>query len=153
MTRMTPLKKYLFIFGGANLGLMVIAAVVFALLDLEGNAGVNMGILIGSAMAAGHYFLKDHQRLPTAAEKRWLVFMSFLASVLVSLLFVLAVVAMQPESVAVMRIMLQENAVVFLVVMLVVSLVYLLVLWLGYGFMLDRQFRAMQKKAASDRSS
>ncbi|KAA0696314.1 hypothetical protein DT594_02860 [Halopseudomonas laoshanensis] len=153
MTRMTPLKKYLFIFGGANLGLMVIAAVVFALLDLEGNAGVNMGILIASAMAAGHYFLKDHQRLPTAAEKRWLVFMSFLVSVLVSLLFVLAVVAMQPESVAVMRIMLQENAVVFLVVMLVVSLVYLLVLWLGYGFMLDRQFKAMQKKAASDRSS
>lgn len=149
MTQNTPLKKYLFIFTGANLGLMVIAAVVFALLDLEGNAGVNMGILIGSAMAAGHYFLKDHQRLPTAAEKRWLVFMSFLASVLVSLLFVLAIVAMQPESVSVMRIMLQENAVVFLVVMLVVSLVYLLVLWLGYGFMLSRQFKAMQKKAAS----
>lgn len=153
MTRNTPLKKYLFIFAGANLCMMVIAALVLTLLDLDGNAGVNMGILIGSAMAAGHYFLKDHQRLPTASEKRWLVFMSFLASVLVSLLFVLAIVVMEPEGVAVMWIMLQENAVIFLVVMLVVTLVYLLVLWLGYGFMLDKQFKAMQKKAASDRAS
>lgn len=149
MTQTTPLKKYLFIFTGANLGMMVIAAVVLTLLDLDGNAGVNMGILIGSAMAAGHYFLKDHQRLPTAAEKRWLVFMSFLASVLVSSLFVLAVVVMEPDSLAVMWMMLQENAVVFLIVMLVVSLVYLLVLWSAYGFLLGRQFKAMQKKAAS----
>lgn len=149
MTRNTPLKKYLLIFTGANLGMMVVAAVVLTLLDLDGNAGVNMGILIGSAMAAGHYFLKDHQRLPTAPEKRWLVFMSFLASVLVSLLFVLAIVVMEPDSVAVMWMLLQENAVIFLVVMLVVTMVYLLVLWLGYGFMLGRQFKAMQKKAAS----
>lgn len=149
MTRNTPLKKYLLIFTGANLGMMVVAAVVLTLLDLDGNAGVNMGILIGSAMAAGHYFLKDHQRLPTAAEKRWLVFMSFLASVLVSSLFVLAVVVMEPDSLAVMWMMLQENAVIFLVVMLVVSLVYLLVLWSAYGFLLGRQFKAMQKKAAS----
>ncbi len=149
MTRNTPLKKYLFIFAGANLGMMVVAAVVLTLLDLDGNAGVNMGILIGSAMAAGHYFLKDHQRLPTATEKRWLVFMSFLASVLVSSLFVLAVVVMEPDSLAVMWMMLQENAVIFLVVMLVVSLVYLLVLWSAYGFLLGRQFKAMQKKAAS----
>lgn len=153
MTRTTPLKKYLFIFAGANLAMMVIAAVVFTLLDMEGNAGVNMGILIGSAMAAGHYFLKDHQRLPTAAEKRWLVFMSFLASVLVSLLFVLVVVLMEPGGVAVVLMTLQEHAVVFLIVMLIVSLVYLLVLWLGYGFMLERQFKAMQRKAASHRRS
>ena len=101
MTQNTPLKKYLFIFAGANLAMMVIAAVVLTLLDMDGNAGVNMGILIGSAMAAGHYFIKDHQRLPTAAEKRWLVFMSFLASVLVSLLFVLVVVLLEPNGFAV----------------------------------------------------
>lgn len=149
MTQNTPLKKYLFIFAGANLAMMVIAAVVLTLLDMDGNAGVNMGILIGSAMAAGHCFIKDHQRLPTAAEKRWLVFMSFLASVLVSLLFVLVVVLLEPNGFAVIMMTLQEQAIVFLVVMLVVSVVYLLVLWLGYGFMLERQFKAMQKKAAS----
>ncbi|MEH6498170.1 MAG: ABZJ_00895 family protein [Pseudoalteromonas distincta] len=149
MTQNTPLKKYLFIFAGANLAMMVIAAVVLTLLDMDGNAGVNMGILIGSAMAAGHYFIKDHQRLPTAAEKRWLVFMSFLASVLVSLLFVLVVVLLEPNGFAVIMMTLQEQALVFLIVMLVVSVVYLLVLWLGYGFMLERQFKAMQKKAAS----
>tara|TARA_R110002020_G_scaffold261778_1_gene476148 strand:+ start:298 stop:747 length:450 start_codon:yes stop_codon:yes gene_type:complete len=149
MSQNTPLKKYLFIFAGANLAMMVIAAVVLTLLDMDGNAGVNMGILIGSAMAAGHYFIKDHQRLPTAAEKRWLVFMSFLASVLVSLLFVLVVVLLEPNGFAVIMMTLQEQAIVFLVVMLVVSVVYLLVLWLGYGFMLERQFKAMQKKAAS----
>lgn len=149
MTRNTPLKKYLLIFAGANLAMMVIAAVVLTLLDMDGNAGVNMGILIGSAMAAGHYFIKDHQRLPTAAEKRWLVFMSFLASVLVSLLFVLVVVLLEPNGFAVIMMTLQEQALVFLVVMLVVSVVYLLVLWLGYGFMLERQFKAIQKKAAS----
>lgn len=149
MTRNTPLKKYLFIFAGANLAMMVIAAVVLTLLDMDGNAGVNMSILIGSAMAAGHYFIKDHQRLPTAAEKRWLVFMSFLASVLVSLLFVLVVVLLEPNGFAVIMMTLQEQALVFLIVMLVVSVVYLLVLWLGYGFMLERQFKAMQKKAAS----
>ncbi len=149
MTQNTPLKKYLFIFAGANLAMMVIAAVVLTLLDMDGNAGVNMGILIGSAMAAGHYFIKDHQRLPTAAEKRWLVFMSFLASVLVSLLFVLVVVLLEPNGFAVIMMTLQEQALLFLIVMLVVSVVYLLVLWLGYGFMLERQFKAMQKKAAS----
>jgi membrane protease YdiL (CAAX protease family) len=149
MTQNTPLIKYLFIFAGANLAMMVIAAVVLTLLDMDGNAGVNMGILIGSAMAAGHYFIKDHQRLPTAAEKRWLVFMSFLASVLVSLLFVLVVVLLEPNGFAVIMMTLQEQALVFLVVMLVVSVVYLLVLWLGYGFMLERQFKAIQKKAAS----
>ena len=149
MTQNTPLKKYLFIFAGANLAMMVIAAVVLTLLDMDGNAGVNMGILIGSAMAAGHYFIKDHQRLPTAAEKRWLVFMSFLASVLVSLLFVMVVVLLEPNGFAVIMMTLQEQALVFLIVMLVVSVVYLLVLWLGYGFMLERQFKAMQKKAAS----
>tara|TARA_R110000822_G_scaffold113914_1_gene245248 strand:+ start:299 stop:748 length:450 start_codon:yes stop_codon:yes gene_type:complete len=149
MSQNTPLKKYLFIFAGANLAMMVIAAVVLTLLDMDGNAGVNMGILIGSAMAAGHYFIKDHQRLPTAAEKRWLVFMSFLASVLVSLLFVLVVVLLEPNGFAVIMMTLQEQALVFLIVMLVVSVVYLLVLWLGYGFMLERQFKAMQKKAAS----
>lgn len=149
MSQNTPLKKYLFIFAGANLAMMVIAAVVLTLLDMDGNAGVNMGILIGSAMAAGHYFIKDHQRLPTAAEKRWLVFMSFLASVLVSLLFVLVVVLLEPNGFAVIMMTLQEQALLFLIVMLVVSVVYLLVLWLGYGFMLERQFKAMQKKAAS----
>ena len=127
MTQNTPLKKYLFIFAGANLAMMVIAAVVLTLLDMDGNAGVNMGILIGSAMAAGHYFIKDHQRLPTAAEKRWLVFMSFLASVLVSLLFVLVVVLLEPNGFAVIMMTLQEQALVFLIVMLVVSVVYLLV--------------------------
>lgn len=153
MTRNTPLKKYIFIFAGANLAMMVIAAVVFTLLDMDANAGVNMGILIGSAMAAGHYFLKDHNRLPTASEKRRLVFMSFLASVLVSLLFALSIVIVEPGGVALVWMTLQEQALIFLTIMLIVSVVYLLVLWLGYGFMLSSQLKAMQKKAASDRAN
>lgn len=153
MVRNTPLKKYLFIFAGVHLCLMVIAAVLLTLLDLEGNAGINMGILIGSATTAGHYFIKDHQRLPTGSEKACLIFLSFLAAVLVSLLFAAVVAVTEPAGVAMLWSMLQEQAMVLLVIMAVVSVVYLLVLWLSYGFMLGKQFQAMQKKAASDRSS
>ncbi|MFN3579599.1 MAG: ABZJ_00895 family protein [Pseudomonas sp.] len=153
MVRNTSLKKYLLIFAGIHLGLMVVAAVVLTLLDLEGNAGINMGILIGSATATGHYFIKDHQRLPTGTEKTWLIFLSFLASVLVSLLFAAVVAVTEPDGVAMLWSMLQEQAMVLLVIMAVVSVVYLLVLWLSYSFLLGRQFKAMQKKAASDRSS
>lgn len=80
--------------------MIIVMAVVFNLLDLGGNAGLNMGILIGSAMVAGHYFLKDHQRLPTASEKAWLALLSLLASILVSVMFFTGIAVLEPEGIA-----------------------------------------------------
>ncbi|WP_022963775.1 ABZJ_00895 family protein [Halopseudomonas pelagia] len=150
MVRNTPLKKYIAIFAGAYLAMMIIVAVVLTLLDLEGNAGLSMGMLIGSAMAAGHYFLRDQQRLPTASEKTWLISLSYLASIVVSLVFVAVIAVLEPEGVAGMWVMVQAQSTVFLIVMVLVSLVCLLVLWMAYGFLLKRQFLAMQKKAAAE---
>ena len=48
-------------------------AIVFGLLDVDGNVGLPIGVLMASALYAGGQFIKDQKRLPSDDEKSRLI--------------------------------------------------------------------------------
>lgn len=147
MFKSSNLMKYASIFFLAHMGIMIIASALLAFFNLEGNAGINVAMIMASAMVAGHYFIRDHRRLPSASEKAWLIFLSFLAATLASVLFLGAIALIEPAGIAVIWSSLMEQSSFFLMIMSASALFCILILWMSYGFMLRKQFSSMQKKA------
>jgi hypothetical protein len=76
--------RYVLYFLGMTFAL---AAVVTAFEELTGfdlKSGVNMGITIGATLFAGHYFVKDHGRLPTSSERHKLAAYSLISSLVLA---------------------------------------------------------------------
>lgn len=64
------LLKYLWRFIAAYLVLAVVVGVISVLFELNSISALSVVVILASAQFAGHFFHKDHHRLPEKSEKR-----------------------------------------------------------------------------------
>lgn len=76
--------RYVLYFLGMTAVLAMVAAVFEEFTGIDLKFGANMGITIGSTLFAGHYFVKDHGRLPTGSERHKLAAYSLLSSIVLA---------------------------------------------------------------------
>lgn len=83
------LSRYLWTFGIVySLGIVLTMAALFVL-DIEGNSGVAVVILIAAAYYTAMKFVNDRKRVFTPQEKSKMVWLSLLLSVVISLVVTL----------------------------------------------------------------
>jgi uncharacterized membrane protein len=138
--------KYVLRFALAHLVLLVGLGILTTLLGIESNSGATIGALMGAAIIAVSKFIQDNKRVPTKGEKRKLVWFSYLASWVVSLLLFAVFIITLEEGDEIMQIVIEIGAPLLLGVTAVLTLFYVGALYLAYGFMANKQLEALQKK-------
>ncbi len=123
-------------------------ALLLLVLDIQGNAGAAMGAVVIGVVAAAMLFVREQRRVPTPAERGWLVVGSLLTTWLVSLLlFTLFIVLMTGvEGLRASLLLLGDYQWhVVIGVIAVTSALHALVLWFFYGLFTKQQLRALQR--------
>ncbi|MDO6686781.1 MULTISPECIES: ABZJ_00895 family protein [unclassified Agarivorans] len=87
------INKYLLWFSLVYFASSLVFGMVVSYLDLETNSFLGLIILMLSALITVQLFVNDHRRVLTRRELRYLSFWSWLASVLISVIELLAVFA------------------------------------------------------------
>ena len=143
------ITKYIIKFSlGYVFGLIALAA-IFYILDLEGNSGASIGVLIGAAMYAGGKFIQENKRVPNKKEKSKLVWLSLISSWVVSTFFLIAAVLILDgqQGLTDLSLLVEElNAVIITSVLLLVTLLHFAILSYSYGGLAKKQYLGLQKK-------
>ncbi|WP_297812863.1 ABZJ_00895 family protein [uncultured Methylophaga sp.] len=145
MTQDVKLSKYILRFGLVNLALLIVLSIVSALLEIESGSGVTIGALMGAAIFAVAKFIQDNKRVPTSSEKTKLVWFSYLTSWLVSLLIVSIFVTLTSEHYQVINFM-KSNPLILIGILAFLTVFYVGVLYLSYGYLARKQFESMKKR-------
>jgi hypothetical protein len=145
MTQDVKLSKYILRFGLFNLALLIGLSIVFAQLEIESGSGVSIGALMGAAIFAVAKFIQDNKRVPTSSEKTKLVWFSYLTSWLVSLLIVGIFVTLTSEHYQVINFM-KSNPLILIGILAFLTVFYVGVLYLSYGYLARKQFESMKKR-------
>lgn len=135
-------SRYVLYFLGMTFAL---AAVMTAFEELSGidlKSGANMGITIGATLFAGHYFVKDHGRLPTSSERHKLAAYSLLSSLVLGATIVAASTwaLSGPEGLRELwdsGVGQLDGVTITLIAVVALGLGYL-VLWICYGWLLRK---------------
>jgi putative Mn2+ efflux pump MntP len=138
--------KYVIRFALAYFGLLIGLGVLAVILDIESGAGATIVVLMGAAMVAVSKFIQDHRRVPTKEEKRKLVWFSYLASWLVSLLMFGIFIALDEQGREMMRVVTESGAPLFIGIIAFLALFYVGTLYVAYGYMANKQLEALQRK-------
>lgn len=146
MEQSVQVRKYIIRFGIINLMLLVGIAVFFSLIGVESNSGATAAALMGAAMFTVVRFIQDNKRVPNATEKSKLVWYSYLASWLVSIILFGFFMSFSNESVQVIEAIESINILFIVGVVIFISIFYLFALHLSYGSLANKQFEALQKK-------
>ncbi len=143
------IRKYIITYGVCyTIGLVAVIGVL-KLLELEGNSGVSIGVLIGSAMYAASKFISDNKRVPNKAEKSKLVWQSFLVSWLVSLILLLIIVASIIDLEEIPKLsedITQTNIAIIMGATVFASLIQWGILTYSYGSLAKKQYATLVKK-------
>ncbi len=143
------LKKYFWIYLGIYIAISILIMVISAFIEIGNGPGIMVPFI--AAMTTGQYFVKDHFRIPDAAEKKRLVWgslaISWGASIIVAVIFValqaivgdLSSLKQMVSSGGFMLIMLLILAVVFLIS-------YAMTSW-AYGGLLNKLAAKINNKA------
>lgn len=137
MDESANLRPYLLVFSIGYLGLSVAIGLIPLFLEIELPSATGVIILTACAMAAAQKFVSDHRRVFSKEERRRMVVLSLLISLVISiaLLAGLSIAADGPafrESVSeVFRVL---SPAVLATIVIVVLVIYLLVLFTAYGW-------------------
>lgn len=150
MVKSTAIYKYIKLFSIAYFFFLVIFGVALTLLDIDGDVGTSIGSLVASIFIAVSRFVEDNKRIPTKTEKSRLVWYSFFSSWVISLFQFLAVVLFYGGIVSFEFIsvsdMSLDNLIIFGIVFLVISLIYLVGIYFCYGSFAKTALKSLQKK-------
>lgn len=152
MTSDISIKKYLGIFALTySVSAIALTAISFWL-DLSNNTGTSIAILLVAAMVTSGIFVKDNKRVPSKSERNRLLWGSFGASWLISIILTLIVLALftnKTEQAALLELMLGLGWIIIGLVVLFVSVLHWFILFLVYKLTAKRQLAALEKKAKS----
>ncbi len=84
MEQKTSLSPYVIRFAWVYAAFSVAATIIVSLLQMSGNTGLAIGILMASAVAAGQKFITDNKRAFHTGEKLRMAFYSLLAVIFLS---------------------------------------------------------------------
>jgi uncharacterized membrane protein len=148
MENTVDINKYIVKFGILyTIGIVVVTAILYAI-DIDGNSGVSIAILMASAMYTAIKFIQDNKRIPNKSEKTKLVWSSLAVSWLLSvILFVALILFMEGfQGLAVISELIAElNTFLLLAILVLVSLIYLALLSWSYGGLAKKQYEKLLK--------
>lgn len=132
--------RYVLYFLGLSFLLGAVIAVFEEFSGISLGSGASIGISIGSALFAGHYFVKDRGRLPTTSEQHRLAAYSLLSSIVLGGAIIAASVWAQSGQAGFRELWDRglEQLGVIAIVTVVALLLYYLVLWWSYGGLLRK---------------
>lgn len=142
---------YLVRFTLAYVVTLVILAYLMTLLGFDAGAGSSMAALFAACAIAAGRFVKDHERVPSPAERRSLTGLSLLASVAASALLVTLLLGLSGQLGQLPALLadLSPSLIGVVVTALLLGLaVQALILWFAYGVFARAQYRALQKHTA-----
>ena len=136
MTENTSLAPTLGVFAGCYVLVTALVVVAVFLIDFQPNSGVNIGMLIGSALVATYWFSRRHARRFSKAEAWRMTIYSLILCWLLSTAMFALYMAINPSFAYVLRALFQDAEPLALsVIFLVVSGVYLLILFIIYRWL------------------
>lgn len=140
---------YVVRFGIAYAVTLIVLAIITSILGLDGGAGSSMGALIAAVAVAASKFVKDHERVPTSAERKKLTWASLAASLVVSVVLIGAVLGgtgQIGQLSGLLEVFSKLNLGLVSGVMLFVLAMYALVLWFSYSGFAKVQHKSLLKK-------
>ena len=131
--------KYYLIFNGVFFLTQILIAFVGALLAFDVGTGASIGAAMAGCIIAGRSFCIDHGRLPETNEKWRLAIGSLLVNLAISLALVAVVLAFsQSARVFAAEIIESVGLVPMALILIVVTAVYLGVMYFSFGFLLSK---------------
>lgn len=129
------------------IGIMILIA-GFVVFELSYSAYASVIVLIGSVLYATSEFIQDTKRTPVKHEKTKLIWLSFLMSWLMLVLLVVAGVLLiggQQGMTDFGNMLSQIGTTKIAGAVGIVSLVYLLIMYLGYGKIASMQYKMLRR--------
>jgi choline-glycine betaine transporter len=146
MDQDVSVTKYVIRFALVNMGLLIGMAIMLGLLGIESSSGTTLAALLGAAMATTYKFIQDHRRIPSSGEKTKLVWLSYLASWVVSLVLVGIFVGISEEGLRIVEVLISINVLLLVGIIAFLSIFYVGALYVAYGYLAVKQYEGMQKK-------
>ena len=112
--------------------------VVFTVLAIEPNSGINIVMVLVSGSLVGSQFVKKHRRLFSSPERWRLIWLSLLATTIVSIVLSMALIYVAGGAEAItafLSVFGELSPGVWMVIFAVVLAVYVLALWFSYGYL------------------
>jgi len=148
MSKELSVRPYILKFSGVYMvGIMILIA-GFVVFELSYSAYASVIVLIGSVLYTTSEFIQDTKRTPVKHEKTKLIWLSFLMSWLMLVLLVVAGVLLiggQQGMTDFGNMLSQIGTTKIIGAVSIVSLVYLLIMYLGYGKIAKMQYKILRK--------
>ena len=148
MSKELSITPYILKFSGVYMvGIMILIA-GFVVFELSYSAYASIIVLIGSVLYATSEFIQDTKRTPVKHEKTKLIWLSFFMSWLMLVLLVVAGVLLiggQQGMTDFGNMLNQIGATKIAWAVSIVSLVYLLIMYLGYGKIAKIQYKILRR--------
>ena len=148
MSKEVSITPYILKFSGVYMvGIMILIA-GFVVFELSYSAYASIIVLIGSVLYATSEFIQDTKRTPVKHEKTKLIWLSFFMSWLMLVLLVVAGVLLiggQQGMTDFGNMLNQIGATKIAWAVGIVSLVYLLIMYLGYGKIAKIQYKILRR--------
>lgn len=148
MSKELSIRPYILKFSMVYLIGIIILITGFVVFDLSHSAYVSIIVLMGAVLYTTSEFIQDTGRTPVKLEKTKLIWLSFLMSWLMLLLLIVAGVLLvggQQGMTEFGSMLSQIGAAKITGAVCIVSLVYLLVMFLGYGKVAKMQYKILRK--------
>lgn len=139
------IKKYLSYFTIVYLVAILIVAGLNMLIDLPGSSTA-IPALFGAGAAAAIKFVQDHQRLPSATEKKQLIGGCLGISVLIGLILSLSILGISEQREIILGMLESLPVGIWVVVLLVGLAIQYVVLALCFGWMSKSALKGLQAK-------
>ena len=149
MDQNVDVLNYVIRFSIAYFLLLIVLGVFLTLLNIGGSTGGSIGALLGAVIFAVYKFVEDNKRIPNKTEKTKLVWLSFSASWLISIL-IMSIVIVFIEGISgfinLVSIFSQLSSVIIIGSSVFISIVYLIALSFGYGSFAKIHIKVLQMK-------
>ncbi|OTG77984.1 hypothetical protein B9T33_14410 [Acinetobacter sp. ANC 5054] len=131
------MKKYILTFSVAYIIAMLAVLVIESFFEMPSTTSV-ICLIVGSFSAAAR-FVKEHQRIPDAAEKKSLVRGCLLASIIISIIATAISIVIFPETLPYLKMAMTQLPIwIWLIAITFTLLIHYLVLALSFGWMAKR---------------
>lgn len=148
MSKELSVRPYILKFSGVYLIGIIILITGFVVFDLSYSAYASIIVLLGAILYATSEFIQDTGRTPVKHEKTKLVWLSFLMSWLMLLLLIVVGVLLlggQQGMTDFSNMLSQIGSTKIIGAASIVSLVYLVVMFLGYGKIAKMQYKILRR--------
>ncbi|MEJ2499430.1 MAG: ABZJ_00895 family protein [Sulfurovaceae bacterium] len=139
------MAKYILQFGIYYVVAIVIVAIVKILLKIDSNS-TSMVSIIFATMMTSMKFISENKRVPNSYEKKKLVWYSFAVTWAVSLILIVLILSVSGETNVIIELFGNVNYGLLLGVLLFVSVMEILILYFGYGWLAKKQYEGLVKK-------